>query len=530
MTDFVDNLLRHHSGQTVCRKCTRSYNNRAVPEYCHDCNYFLGGQHVKSQKLKGSCDSRLITSSLASVRTNTAGIPTRTFVDLSLNQCLNPGCVNLNASLNAHQRETTNYCSHLKLAREAKAEKRYAEICSVNLEALARKISDEEIEKTLKNVAVEGEIAVYNLPGGNQAVPNIFVEDSFVHIRQGSCPLDECKHKSRSKVHTLLSKAKPLCLHTILALMAEKPETKEDPKPIKHQLDFKGTVEKVVMKIKTNFPPTFRSCEEGGFLSESKTFVDSLLLSDNAEKLSKMVPSVCDQCCCKLEVWRRKEPRSYLLTLGVCDDACTLVQHMSHRDRNVAIRAFGDYRGCFEVPSSTLKPSQGIDCPDILPLAHANNQNMVKDSMKNPSALVHPDVKGTRRYVMGTGLQMRDSGTSHKRPECSFHNVNHAKQGELIRTMNQEALQITRKYKTIQQDRLRGFATSFLANFLQDYFHNLKKTKEQEARFRKIEGFSCVERDDLTKRAVIKFREDTRDTEGLGMVGNSHRKLRLGKK
>ena len=60
-----------------------------------------------------------------------------------------------------------------------------------------------------------------------------------------------------------------------------------------------------------------------------------------------------------------------------------------------------------------------------------------------------------------------------------------------------------RKFKTIQADKMRSFATSFMANFLQDYFHNLKKTKEQEARFTKMEGFSEIKRDPLTKRAVV---------------------------
>ena len=41
----------------------------------------------------------------------------------------------------------------------------------------------------------------------------------------------------------------------------------------------------------------------------------------------------------------------------------------------------------------------------------------------------------------------------------------------------QEALQVVRKSKTVQQDKLRSFETSFLANMLQDFFHNLEKHK-----------------------------------------------------
>ena len=54
-------------------------------------------------------------------------------------------------------------------------------------------------------------------------------------------------------------------------------------------------------------------------------------------------------------------------------------------------------------------------------------------------------------------------------------------------------------------DRFRGFPTAYLANFLNDYFHNLKKIKEQEARFHQIPDFLSLERDSLTKRAVIKL-------------------------
>jgi hypothetical protein len=72
-----------NSGQTICPKCLKTYNNRAVPEFC-ECDKYLGGRFVAKEKK--SKDSQLITSTLASVRTNTAGIPTRTFVDVSVNK------------------------------------------------------------------------------------------------------------------------------------------------------------------------------------------------------------------------------------------------------------------------------------------------------------------------------------------------------------------------------------------------------------------------------------------------------------
>ena len=123
--------------------------------------------------------------------------------------------------------------------------------------------------------------------------------------------------------------------------------------------------------------------------------------------------------------------------------------------------------------------------------------------MDNPSILLHPDALNDRRFLMGHRLQMKPSGTSHKKKSCSFHDLDKSKQGVLISSMNQEALQVTRKFKTIQKDKLRGFPTSFLANSLQDYFHNLKKCKDKEKKFKKMVGFVEIKRDKLTKRAII---------------------------
>lgn len=130
--------------------------------------------------------------------------------------------------------------------------------------------------------------------------------------------------------------------------------------------------------------------------------------------------------------------------LVVCDDPCTLEQHIEHRNGTTAMLAFGEAKGCFEMPSNLKKPSTDIDCPDILPLTHQENPKGDKTAMENPSSLIHPDVKGTRRYIMGTKLQMKDSGKSHKKETCSYHNLNNAKQGSLVKSMNQEALQVTR--------------------------------------------------------------------------------------
>ena len=132
-----------------------------------------------------------------------------------------------------------------------------------------------------------------------------------------------------------------------------------------------------------------------------------------------------------------------LPVLAVCDDPCTLVQHIGHRDDQIAMLAYGETLGCFEKPSMTEPPSKDIDCPAILPLAHAVDE-VDSSAMENPSPVIHPDTKEQRRYIMGTKLQMRGRGKSHKRPQCAFHDLDNCNQGRLVKSMNQEAMQVTR--------------------------------------------------------------------------------------
>ena len=82
--DKLGVLGRSVSGQKVCEKFMKSYNNRATPEFCDNCDNYLGGRYIA--KDKKNRDSQLITTNIASVRANKGGHPTRTFVDVSLNK------------------------------------------------------------------------------------------------------------------------------------------------------------------------------------------------------------------------------------------------------------------------------------------------------------------------------------------------------------------------------------------------------------------------------------------------------------
>ena len=143
---------------------------------------------------------------------------------------------------------------------------------------------------------------------------NELVSPSFVHLRDLVCPLAACRRKGKSKLHTLISKAQPLCLHSILGHVANVKLQDKVIKDVEHQIDFKLTVKNVVLKVKSNFPQSFRQLEEGTFLKESKDFVSQLYTSGAG--LDERIPETCDLCKCALEVWKRKTPACYLITLG----------------------------------------------------------------------------------------------------------------------------------------------------------------------------------------------------------------------
>ena len=178
----------------------------------------------------------------------------------------------------------------------------------------------------------------------------------------------------------------------------------------------------------------------------------------------------------------------------ILDDACAFVRYiLSQPEHKVwSELAFGGTHGCFEKPSSQKDPTANIDCPDITPLMFTDNQTN-REAMNNESRLIHPDTGSSlTKYVLGTRLQMRKGKTSHKLKTCEYHDANLAVQGKLLKTMTQEAMQVVaclinlskfifaqvcRKFRTIQQDRMRSFETGFLANYIQDYSHNSKKLK-----------------------------------------------------
>ena len=64
-------------------------------------------------------------------------------------------------------------------------------------------------------------------------------------------------------MHALISKAKPLCLHMIVAMSTNVSTKQKEKKPVENQLNFKETVNRVKKNIETYFPQNFKECEKG---------------------------------------------------------------------------------------------------------------------------------------------------------------------------------------------------------------------------------------------------------------------------
>ena len=70
---FLGSLLKK-KGQSKCPRCSRMYNNNAKPLYCSvsECGAYLGGKY---EEKSSETDAKMISSTIASVRLNKAGIP-----------------------------------------------------------------------------------------------------------------------------------------------------------------------------------------------------------------------------------------------------------------------------------------------------------------------------------------------------------------------------------------------------------------------------------------------------------------------
>ena len=140
-----------------------------------------------------------------------------------------------------------------------------------------------------------------------------------------------------------------------------------------------------------------------------------------------------------------KKCLSKLSNFITLDDSCAFVRHIlaNPEYKEWSQAAFGEKLGCFEKPSSTRDPTSNIDCPDITPLQFSERKMVNRDAMKVDDRLVHPDSESREKYCFGTALQMRKGKPSHRLKTCAYHDASLSKQGKLLKTMTQEAMQVS---------------------------------------------------------------------------------------
>ena len=133
------------------------------------------------------------------------------------------------------------------------------------------------------------------------------------------CPLQACKEKKRSKVHTLIKKDKPLCLHTLLGYCIpskEESSSHEKTKP-EPKIDREATTKYVLEKI-TKYVPSMTSQATSEFLVRNHQFIQRLVLNqDISDVINKTVPTKCSFCEDSfLTPWPYKPKKSYFLSMS----------------------------------------------------------------------------------------------------------------------------------------------------------------------------------------------------------------------
>ena len=114
-----------------------------------------------------------------------------------------------------------NFCPHIFKAKEAQLQEHFAQLEAIDIHAVFKKVTDENLEASLLRESSDGEVHVYLLPGYNIAVPMLDMfatenSETFVHVRDFQCSLQTCSKKVKSKKHTLVEKGVPVCAHSIL--------------------------------------------------------------------------------------------------------------------------------------------------------------------------------------------------------------------------------------------------------------------------------------------------------------------------
>ena len=101
---------------------------------------------------------------------------------------------------------------------------------------------------------------------------------------------------------------------------------------------------------------------------------------------------------------------------------------------------------------------------DLAPIHPGTNRDYFTDE----DPLKHPDSDNLNRYILGTRFQTKSGHKGHTRDTCAFHDLDLCVQGEHIKSMTQEGMQLVRKFRSIQQDKLRKAFKIFTRKYLHD--------------------------------------------------------------
>ena len=218
----------------------------------------------------------------------------------------------------------TNYCTHLKQAADAKANNVTAKEFLVTKEKIKSLKLDKDDLAVLGEASVNGLIPVYILPDNNLAVPALGDKShenplDYLHIRDLKCPLQKCREK-RAKLHTLIHKEGPICLHTLLGTCTLDPveslkDTSAKKKPVP-KLDRDSTVRYIVNNIQNHFPTM--SQDKSAFLVRNCKYVQYLMQAENISKeIEKHVPTECPSCPgSQLLDWPYPAKKAFFVSLG----------------------------------------------------------------------------------------------------------------------------------------------------------------------------------------------------------------------
>ena len=237
-------------------------------------------------------------------------------------QCYATKCLELRTNLSADQKNSI-YCNHLEEALKAYEIQDYADKKFLKIEELEKVLKNPDDIITLKASATDGNIPVYLLPGNNHVVPSFCPPShesplQLIHVRNFKCALQSCQEK-RSKLHSLVAKQPPTCLHSLLCHAVTDPKSPKLPmqREFVPKINRDLTINFVIEQIQCKFP-SMASFQSNESIRSSREFVEDIIRNQSRnEAILKHTPTVCKFCKEVVLVdWPYKSKQSFLLSMG----------------------------------------------------------------------------------------------------------------------------------------------------------------------------------------------------------------------